>query len=222
MTSSKLSLVIDGCGSNVFTGLLDSEGAWLAKTSLEGAPLEQLFQRVEQTLSDAGIKLSEIGSYIYCAGPGSVLGLRLCAMAIETWSRLYPSSAKFYAYNSLSLVTAELLRSTTGLKDAINVTDWKKGAWNSTTIKDGNICPVTVVDQDTVDNRKETLYHLPQRKGWQAAPTDAVSVAYDPSLLADLRTSEGLLRETTGVQLYSTRINTFQKWSPQRHRAPSI
>ena len=96
LTGNKASLVIDGSGSAVFTGLLDADNQWLAKVEANGAPLEELFPAMEVALTESGLSLADIDSYIYCEGPGSVLGLRLCAMAIKTWSRLYPKSAQYY------------------------------------------------------------------------------------------------------------------------------
>ena len=84
LTSNKASLVIDGSGSSVFAGLLDADKQWLTKIEHVGAPLEELFPVIQLALFESGLSLNDIGGYIYCEGPGSVLGLRLCAMAIET------------------------------------------------------------------------------------------------------------------------------------------
>ena len=131
LPSNKASLVIDGSGSTVFVGLLDAENRWLAKAQRVGSPLEELFPIIEAVLTESGLSLRDIGSYIYCMGPGSVLGIRLCAMAIETWSRLYPKSVQYYKYNSLLLSAHALLHATPDLRDALIVSDWKKGAWNA-------------------------------------------------------------------------------------------
>ena len=83
LTSNKASLVIDGSGSSVFAGLLDADRQWSTKIKRDGAPLEELFPVVQLALTESGLSLNDIGSYIYCEGPGSVLGLRLCAMAVS-------------------------------------------------------------------------------------------------------------------------------------------
>ncbi|MGJ8652406.1 MAG: hypothetical protein ACSHX8_03960 [Opitutaceae bacterium] len=208
-------LVIDGSGSAVYAGILGDDGQWVAQTTQEGAPLEELFPTVESTIRASGIDLSEIRSYIYCEGPGSVLGLRLCAMAIETWSRLYPESANYFAYNTLQL-TATLQ----SIPDkALLVSDWKKGAWNAVYIQDGNIEATTVVDDTTIAEWDGALYHLPQRKGWQKPPANAQTVAYRPECLIEALQNASFLRQTEGIELYSSGVNTFAKWTPDRHRA---
>lgn len=212
-------LVIDGSGSSVFTGILRENSEWLGISEQVGAPLEELFHSVESTLEAAQLKLSDIRSFVYCEGPGSVLGLRLCAMAIETWSRLYPESANFFSYNSLRLTASALKFSEPELDQALIVSDWKKGAWNAIRIGSETSGSTEVIDDSQLNEWNGPLYHLPQRKGWQAPPENAVTLQYDPSALSQVYNEAGLLRRTEGIELYSSGINTFQKWTPTRHRA---
>ena len=219
MKNQKVSLVIDGSGSSVFAGLLYQEDRWLAKVERPGAPLEDLFPAIEQALSESGLTLADVGSYLYCEGPGSVLGLRLCAMAIETWIRLYPDSAQLYKYNSLQFTAHALLHANSELKEALIVADWKKGAWNALYIREGQVGETEVIDDARLTDWRGALYHLPQRKGWQKPPEKADTLHYDPSSLSQIRHRPSLLQATASVELYSSGINTFQKWTPTRHQA---
>ncbi len=211
-------LVIDGSGSAVFAGVLGQDGNWLAQSEQDGAPLESLFPSVETTLEAAQLTLADLRSFIYCEGPGSVLGLRLCAMAIETWSRLHPESAHYFAYNSLQLTAALICVDTAGLDNALLVSDWKKGAWNAVQIQNGQPGPTEVADDATIANWTGPLYHLPQRKGWQKPPANATPVQYSPQRLAEIL---HLPKPTQSIELYASGINVFQKWTPERHRAPT-
>jgi tRNA threonylcarbamoyladenosine biosynthesis protein TsaB len=217
--SNNPALVIDGSGSTVFAGLLAGDNQWLAKIERPGAPLEQLFPAVEIALKEADVPLSDIGSYLYCEGPGSVLGLRLCAMAIKTWTCLYPATAQLFKYNSLQLTALGLLHTSPELADALIVADWKKGAWNALFIRGGEVGSTEVIDDAQLAAWNSALYHLPQRKGWQSPPPAATTLDYDPAQIAQVRQHPALLQATEGVQLYSSGINTFQKWTPNRHRA---
>ena len=219
LPTNKVSLVIDGSGSKVFAGILDAENRWLVKLERDGSPLEELFPVIEAVLTESGLSLTEIGSYIYCMGPGSVLGLRLCAMAIETWARLYPKSAQYYKYNSLQLSAHALLYATPDLKDALIVSDWKKGAWNALYIRGGHVGANEVIDDGALNDWENLIYHLPQRKGWQSPPDKVQTLRYDPSILDAIRDASGLLQITDRIELYSSGINTFQKWTQTRHRA---
>ena len=217
--TNKASLVIDGSGNAVFAGLLDAESRWLAKVERDGSPLEELFPVIKAVFSESGLSLTDIGSYIYCMGPGSVLGIRLCAMAIETWARLYPKSAKYYKYDSLQLTAHALVYATPVLKDALIVSDWKKGAWNALYIRDGHIGATQVINDGALNDWENIIYYLPQRKGWQTQPDKVQTLRYDPSILDAIRNNSGLLQITDHMELYSSGISTFQKWTPTRHRA---
>jgi len=214
-------LVIDGSGSSVFAGVLGEEQQWLAQSTFSGAPLEMLFPCVEDVLKAAKLALPELRSFIYCEGPGSVLGLRLCAMAIETWTRLYPQSADYFAYNALQLSAALLVKDQALPAQTLLVSDWKKGAWNAVQITDGKIGDTGVVDSAELESWEGGLYHLPQRKGWQSPPAQAQTVAFAPERLNEALDTSDLLRPTAGVELYSNGVNTFAKWTAERHRAPT-
>ncbi len=218
-TTNKASLVIDGSSSAVFAGLLDTENQWLSKVSREGTPLEELFPVIKVALTESGLSITDIGCYIYCEGPGSVLGLRLCAMAIETWARIYPESAQYYKYNSLQLSAHALLHAKPDLQDALIVADWKKGAWNALYIRGRHISATEVIDDASLGDWEDLIYYLPQRKGWQSPPDKVQTLRYDPSILDTIRDTSGLIRMTDQIGLYNAGINTFQKWTPTRHRA---
>lgn len=211
-------LVIDGSGSSVFAGVLGADGTWLAHSETSGAALECLFPTVDATLKAAQLSLADLRGFIYCEGPGSVLGLRLCAMAIETWSRLYPASAHYSGYNSLQLSAALICADTPGIDSALLVSDWKKGAWNAVTIQDGRPTATDVADDAMIANWTGPLYHLPQRKGWQKPPANAIAVDYHPARLPEVL---HLPTPTEDVALYASGINVFKKWIPERHRAPN-
>ncbi|MGC6423386.1 MAG: hypothetical protein ACON4O_00190 [Lentimonas sp.] len=214
-------LLVDGSGSAVFAGVLGEDQQWLAKTHQDGTPLEQLFPTVETTLLAADIELSDLRSFIYCEGPGSVLGLRLCAMAIETWGRLYPKSAQYFSYNSLQFCASLIRQEAETDSKALLVSDWKKGAWNAIEISSDTISETTVLNDEDIADFAGLVYHLPQRKGWQKPPSNAITLSYTPERLQSLFDDFSWLKATRGVELYSSGVNTFQKWTADRHRAPS-
>lgn len=214
-----MKMVIDGASSSVFVGILNSDGEWLAQSEESGAPLESLFPFAEKVLEDADVSLANLSGFIFCAGPGSVLGLRLCAMAIETWTRLFPQAAEMLSYNSLDLTARLLLDSNQDLQDALIVADWKKGAWNAIFIHNRVVGKTEVVDDAAIDGWSGPVYHLPQRKGWQKPPSGATSLVYEPGRLNAVWKQDECLAPCDEVRLYSAGANTFQKWTPERHRA---
>ena len=213
----KIYLVIDCSTNNIFTGVLDHENQWLSQTKCEGTVLENLFTTLEATLQDAGIKLSDLSGFIYCEGPGSVLGLRLCAMAIKTWRRLYPDCNELFKYNSLLLNALLLLQDNKDVNDALIVSDWKKGAWNSIQITAALPQKIVVIDDDTLTSWSSKVYHLPNRKGWQRPPPKAQALLHSPERIAELRLNTDLLKPIDQVEIYNNAVNTFQKWTPMSH-----
>lgn len=210
-------LVIDGTGSSTFVGVLGPEAQWLARQNSGAAPLESLFETVERVLEDAEIDFDSLQAYVYSEGPGSVLGLRLCAMAIETWSRLYPQSAKRFAYNSLQLAAGEILQKQPSIHSAYVISDWKKDLWNGVEIRRGRIAatkPVPITELSTFNG---SIFHLPARKGWQDPPEFAKTIRANPHALPELLHWPDLLKATESVQLYNAGANTFQKWTAKRH-----
>lgn len=214
-------LVIDGSSSRIFAGVLKND-RWLSSQHTEGNALESLFTTVEKTLIEASTHLNQIGAYIYNAGPGSVLGLRLTAMALETWGQLYPESRNFFAYNSLQFSMRLIQKDQPDLKEALLISDWKKNTWNAIYLEDGIVSDPGVASTEEITSYKGTVFHLPQRKGWQSPPEHAATLAFEPERINEVYRQNSLLKNSQGIELYASAINTFQKWTPDRHRATSL
>ncbi|PXA03549.1 hypothetical protein DDZ13_11235 [Coraliomargarita sinensis] len=212
-------LVVDGSSSCFFSGILGKDGEWLASKTADEPALESLFTTVDEVLKSAGLKLEAIESYIYCEGPGSVLGLRLCAMAIETWRRIQGRTTQLYSYNSLKLVAARLLSEGEIKESTLLISDWKKDTWNSLQVEANTLNEVTPIHAGELSQWEGPVYHLPARKGWQKAPDNTVEIAYEPKTIPKLWKHSGLFEPRSTIELYNSGINTFQKWTPQRHRA---
>ena len=216
MRVNKPTLVIDGSSASTFVGLLDGERQWLAGNSQRVAPLEGLFPMVEAVFSSAGCQLAEVHHFVYCEGPGSVLGIRLCAMAIQTWGQLSKSAVQYFSYNSLELTAGLLVRDTGKIERALLIAGWKKNVWHSIEISNGRIGAIAAIDDRAVHDWSDgPLFSLPQRKGWQTVPAGAITLEYSPRRLPEVAY---LLKSTKTIELYSSNMNTFQKWVPQRHR----
>ena len=212
-------LVLDASAGSIFVGVIGEDGTWLAYQQSTANALEGLFPAVDACLQAAGRPLDLIRSYIYSEGPGSVLGLRLCAMAIETWARIHPHDCRLYRYNSLQLTSLLVGRDHPEAIPALLVSDWKKGVWHSLQMDPGKTNPVEPIASAALSGLKQPLYHLPQRKGWQAPPPRARTLVYQPERLIEILDTPFLLEETDSVQLFTAGANTFQRWTPERHRA---
>ncbi len=88
MSVSEPCLVLDGSARvGVRVGVL-AGGRWAGQgVSADGA-LEGLFGCVEAALAESGLRLADIRSFALCVGPGSVLGIRISALAVRAWTAL--------------------------------------------------------------------------------------------------------------------------------------
>lgn len=90
MSAPEPCLVLDGSArAGVRVGVL-AGGRWAGQGVSPDGALEGLFGCVEAALADAKLGLGDIRSFALCVGPGSVLGIRIAALAVRSWSALAP------------------------------------------------------------------------------------------------------------------------------------
>ena len=90
-------LVLDASHPDVFVGLMQA-GRWIAIEHDKAPALDSIFSLSERCLNAAELGISEVSGFIHCAGPGSMLGIRLSAMAIKTWRALAPQTSPIFLH----------------------------------------------------------------------------------------------------------------------------
>ena len=208
--------LIDASGQSLATGVLSTKNTWQSYNELNGTALETLFKCIEKTLKDANTELGQINSYICCVGPGSVLGLRLAVIAIETWARIHLRKASLYTYNSLNFCATLLQLDVTQHSGSILVSDWKKDAWHAVKLLNNQEYRLEVIDSDTLKTWDGDILHLPRRKGWQDPPSNCTTIQYEPKRIIECFDS-GVLHYTESIELFSSTVNNYKKWIPKRH-----
>jgi tRNA threonylcarbamoyladenosine biosynthesis protein TsaB len=111
-------LVLDAAAARIQVGSLAADGGGRWETSEEEAGVG-IFQCVERLRVD----LDAVGAFVFCAGPGSILGIRTVAMALRAWgvARLRPG----FAYGSLDLVAQSLRQPEVGI-----IADARRDLWH--------------------------------------------------------------------------------------------
>ena len=134
-------LVIDGSArEGVRVGVL-ADGRWVAESVVAAGALEATTDLTAEVLKKAHLKFSDIKSYAVCIGPGSMLGIRVSAMAVRTWATLY--QRPIYVWESLKLLAEHALAQ--GVKvpfAAINESRLKR--WNLLAVKSADSLEPTV------------------------------------------------------------------------------
>jgi tRNA threonylcarbamoyladenosine biosynthesis protein TsaB len=104
MTPVTPCLVLDGSARDgVRVGVL-SAGAWKSQSCSEEGAMESADRCVREALAAAGVSVDDIASFAVCAGPGSILGIRLTSVMVRAWLSL--RSRPCYVWNALEAVAS--------------------------------------------------------------------------------------------------------------------
>lgn len=200
-------LVLDAASARVQVGWLDA-----ATPAHWGTREEEAGQGIFRVIERLGVDVAQAGAFLYCEGPGSILGLRTAAMAIRTWATLRPRP--IFAYRSLDLVAAALDRP--GLEV---VADARRDTWHLAELSpDHQPLPLRRVPTAAVSHDCVTPEHF---RAWSTLPTPLPTVPYDVPAYLAATTERLLLRATTEPDAFLHEATEYVTWTPHIHRAPS-
>jgi tRNA threonylcarbamoyladenosine biosynthesis protein TsaB len=111
-------LLLDAASARVQVGWLAADGGARWETSEEEAGVG-IFQCVERL----GVDLDAAGAFAFCAGPGSILGIRTVAMALRAWG--VAQARPCFAYGSLDLVVQSRREPGVGI-----IADARRNLWH--------------------------------------------------------------------------------------------
>jgi len=239
-------LVLDAASARVQVGWITVDSAtWASSTDEAG---KALFSGIDSLLDSgspsAPRSISAVGAFVFCEGPGSILGIRTAATALRTWRTLHPQTPAF-SYQSLALLAHGL-----GAPDLTLIADARRDHWHiqrlgqplrqvpSSELQDTpNTESLTPSDQCTstraaeanalVANepeQKKQAYGLPEGfRHWTTPPSNLARVPYHLETLfaADGIKDADLFAPTSEPDAFLHNEATYKTWSPQIHRAPS-
>ena len=112
-------LLIDAASARIQVGWLspDLAARWSGSDEESGVG-------VFRGLEELAVQPADAGAFVFCDGPGSVLGIRTVAMALRAWAVLSPRPV--FAYHSLAVVAEAL-----GRPNATIIADARREAWHS-------------------------------------------------------------------------------------------
>lgn len=213
-------LLIDASSPNsaIVARLDDSGRAWAQFTEEPSAALEGIFTAAEQVCP----QFSPAG-FLFCEGPGSILGIRIAAAAIRGRNALGPV-VPVMAFQSLHLVAILLLRRFPEEKHFTVLAESRMNAWNLLSVEEGipaeSFREIKTAELATLPLGK--VFLLPQRRpAPPPIPTTPVNPARllqdDPAIFAD---TPALLHNCNGLpDATNTSVASgYAKWTPERHR----
>jgi len=196
-------LLLDAASSRIQVGWIGAAGSdarWSVSEEEAGVGLFQ-------SLQSLGVSPHAAGAWVFCDGPGSVLGTRTVAMALRTWGVL--SARPTYAYHSLALVAAYL-----GRNDLAVISDARREAWNHFQLG-GTLRRVPVASL-----RGELV--MPEHfRTWSQEPAGLTRVADSVAEMLPRVSEYDLFRPIEAPDAFLHEEPSYVTWTPQVHRAPS-
>ncbi|WP_148218118.1 peptidase M22 [Opitutus terrae] len=193
-------LVLDAASTRIQVGWLAPGSAhWAASFAEAGIGLFECLDQL-QTRPEAA------GAFVFCDGPGSILGVRTVAMMLRAW--LVLRSRPVFAYHSLLLLAhARRDPALTVIADA------RRDSWHCAAIG----APL----------RRVPTAELPVRlampegfRTWSTAPADLERIPYSLAELLPATHDADIFRAIDEPDAFLHEEPSYATWSPQIHRAP--
>ncbi len=206
-------LVLDAASTRVQVGLIrnDVPAHW---RTVEDEAGTGLFTATEGLLEEAGTKLDEIGAYIFCEGPGSMLGTRTVAMALRTWQVLQPRP--IYAYQSLAVAARGVW--TQQARAFAVIADARRDTWHVQAVAaDGRLATLQRVSVGELPAGE--LLTPENFRAWAQPPRPATACSYDLAKIFPTLAGGDYFRATDAPDAFQHEAPEYKKWSAQVHSA---
>jgi tRNA threonylcarbamoyladenosine biosynthesis protein TsaB len=206
-------LVLDAASTRVQTGLIQT-GAPDLWRSVEDEAGTGLFRATEDLLAEAGSRLDEVGAFVFCEGPGSMLGTRTIAMALRTWQVL--KARPVFAYQSLAVAgRAAWIQKARAF--AV-IADARRDTWHVQAVgADGRL--VTLQRMPAGELPAGELLTPENFRAWTQPPRPAGGCSYDLSTIFPVLGEGDYFRSTEAPDTFQHEAPEYKKWSAQVHSA---
>jgi tRNA threonylcarbamoyladenosine biosynthesis protein TsaB len=206
-------LVLDAAPTRVQVGLIRSDGParW---RSVEDEAGTGLFTATQGLLAEAGTKLDEIGAFVFCEGPGSMLGTRTVAMALRTWQVLKPRAV--YAYQSLAVAARGAW--TQQARAFAVIADARRDTWHvQAVLADGRLATLQRVPVGELPAGE--LLTPENFRAWAQPPRPVAACSYDLANIFPTLADGDYFRATDAPDAFQHEAPEYKKWSAQVHSA---
>lgn len=206
-------LVLDAASTRVQVGLLCAArpACWRRTDDEAGTGI---FTGTAAVLADAGLKPDDIDAFVFCEGPGSMLGTRTVAMALRTWSVLRPRPA--YAYQSLALAGRGAWTQTP--RNFTVIADARRETWHVQTVgADGTLPPL--LRTAAAELPAGELLTPENFRAWAQPPRPVSVCGYDLARIFPSLGDGDYFRAVTAPDAFQHEAPEYKKWSAQVHSA---
>ncbi len=200
-------LVLDAASARVQVGWLtdpDAAGSWQQHDAEAG---EALFRGLESL----GCDVLQAGCFVFCAGPGSLLGIRTTAVLLRTWTTLKPRPC--FSYQSLEMVARGPHASGMAV-----IADARRDSWHLVA-RDAVGAPLPVQRVPAQD--LPAMRCMPEHfRHWAPLPSDTRRVAYNVGELLRAPADVPLRHESPEPDAFLHEDPQYVTWTPRVHQAP--
>jgi len=215
-------LYLDAASPAISVGLCAAAGDapdWRHERDEAGVAL---FRAVEALVRARGLAIADIATVVFCEGPGSLLGVRLAAMALRTWMALpRPAPLAVSGYRSLELIAADLRAHSQGGPFHV-IVDGRRATWNTLSVDaHGAFSAIRRRPADEAFPEGEPVFHPRGFPLWQALPPGVQAVDYNPDRLPALAARFPLLRAVEAPEAFMIEMPTYREWVPEHPTRPS-
>lgn len=206
-------LLLDASSTRVTTGLLEAgrPGEWRDDADEAG---RALFEQSQQLLSDGDLSLDAIDAFVFCEGPGSLLGTRTVSMALRTWTALRPRPV--YSYQSLAVAAlAEWQREPRAFSV---IADARRDRWHVQSVDaNGGLAPLRRVEAAALpDGELKTPAGF---RAWAPLPARVTTCAYLVDALSGDLSKHDLLLPAAAPDALQFEAPDYKKWTALPHSA---
>lgn len=201
-------LLLDAASIRVQIGWFNGAGpaeAGEVQAQWESAE-EEATTAVFQCLERLGRNPAEARAFIYCEGPGSVLGIRTVAMALRTWNVLHRRPV--FGYCSLAILAHAIGRRELGV-----IADARRESWHHYQLGCGlRRLPASEINGELI---------LPEEfRHWAPLPAPVTRVPYTLATLLPRVADADLFQATDDPDAFLHEQPSYVTWTPQIHRGP--
>ena len=211
-------LLVDSSSAGVAVAVFRAGAAPVWRQSAGEAGVA-LFANAAAALAEAGVAVRGVGAYVFCEGPGSILGIRTAAMALRTWQAAAPQPAPAFAYRSLELLAADLRAAGSAPPFAV-IADARRETWHWIEVTAAGPGPLQRVTAAAVAAYAGGLFLPDGFRTWSPTPRAARSVPYAPDGLWARQAGAELLRPAAEPDAFLHAPAVYAAWTPRIHRAP--
>jgi tRNA threonylcarbamoyladenosine biosynthesis protein TsaB len=215
-------LLIDSSSQRLCVSVFDADGKIATRVSREDASLV-LFSSIAELLSEISLKLGELKAIGFCAGPGSMLGLRTAAMGIRAWQATgILEAVSTYSFTSLQ-IGAELARlQEKGDNDFLLVTDARRNSWSAVERKNGCNGEARLISHESLEAYSGRIYTLSDFPKWAQPSRTLTQIPYLPEKIFSESGFVSLLQPAPEIELLSLRATEFAKWIPKARTSDNL